>query len=315
MIPSDREWDAARAWDVVRAIARIGRPGSEREASAGDGRGSEGAPHVAMRDGEGGGSFLSADHGGQELEVVADGSWSAPGPVAPEAAALFDLYLPIAVRDTLVLGQVGQSLDGRVATESGHSHYVTGPEDLDRLHRVRALVDAVLIGAGTAAADDPRLTVRRVPGRHPARVVLDPRGRVPTDRALFTGDDAPTYWLRRDAPPGPLPAHVHFVAIPDGPDGRAAPGTVLELLRGLGLRRILIEGGGITVSGFLAAGALDRLHVTIAPLLIGAGRHGLELPPVQRLEQALRPLCRQFRLGQDVLFDLDLRVPPSEGTS
>jgi len=75
---------------------------------------------------------------------------------------------------SLVIGQLGQSLDGRIATPSGKSHYITGPESLVHLHRMRAWVDAVIVGAGTVAADNPQLTVRRVEGRNPVRVVIDP---------------------------------------------------------------------------------------------------------------------------------------------
>src|ERR1700744_525260 len=81
------------------------------------------------------------------------------------------------VDDLLVVGQIGQSLDGRAATSTGHSHYINGAEGLAHLHRLRALMDAVLVGVGTAIADDPLLTVRRVTGPHPARVVIDPKGR------------------------------------------------------------------------------------------------------------------------------------------
>ena len=91
-----------------------------------------------------------------------------------------------------------------------------------------------------------------------------------------------------------------------GPDGFEL-GAVLDALRGQGLRRVLVEGGGITVSRFLQAGLLDRLHVTVAPLLIGSGRAALTLPPVETIAQAIRPRCRHFHLGEDVLFDLDLR--------
>src|SRR6202051_1178869 len=83
------------------------------------------------------------------------------------------------VDDLLVIGQIGQSLDGRAATTTGHSHYINGAEGLDHLHRLRALMDAVVVGVGTALADDPLLTVRRVAGPHPARVIIDPKGRLP----------------------------------------------------------------------------------------------------------------------------------------
>ena len=89
------------------------------------------------------------------------------------------------VDDCLVVGQLGQSLDGRIATESGHSKYINGPAGLVHLHRLRALVDAVVVGVGTAIADDPQLTVRRVSGPQPARVVIDPKGRLGADARMF----------------------------------------------------------------------------------------------------------------------------------
>ena len=98
------------------------------------------------------------------------------------------------VDDLVVVGQIGQSLDGRVATETGHSHYINGPAGLAHLHRLRALVDAVVIGVGTALADDPQLTVRRVAGPQPARVVHRCR-RTASVRRQAAG-------RRRRAPPG-----------------------------------------------------------------------------------------------------------------
>ncbi|WP_372609970.1 dihydrofolate reductase family protein [Halomonas sp.] len=74
----------------------------------------------------------------------------------------------------------------------------------------------------------------------------------------------------------------------------------------LGLRRVLIEGGGVTVSRFLEAGVLHRLHLLLAPLLIGSGRPGLAMAPIATLDEARRPLARTFRCGDDTLFDLDL---------
>src|SRR5215213_9307385 len=92
------------------------------------------------------------------------------------------------VDELVVVGQIGQSIDGRIATVTGHSKYINGPAGLAHLHRLRALVDAVLVGIGTAVADDPQLTVRRCAGPSPARIVLDPRGRLPPD-AKILGED------------------------------------------------------------------------------------------------------------------------------
>src|SRR4029079_3394796 len=88
----------------------------------------------------------------------------------------------------MAVGQIGQSLDGRIATLSGHSRYINGSQGLCHLHRLRSLVDAVIVGAGTVRADDPQLTVRRVSGPNPARVVIDPRGTLGTSARVFAAD-------------------------------------------------------------------------------------------------------------------------------
>nr|WP_290827669.1 RibD family protein [Halomonas sp.] len=203
-------------------------------------------------------------------------------------------------------------MDGRIATESGHSHYINGHESLIHLHRLRALVDAVIIGAGTACADNPQLTVRHVNGTHPTRVVLDPRGRVPSDLALMNTASAPTlHIVGPEVALAPTDDHVQRCVLPLNARGQFTPSDVIALLNNHGLSRVLVEGGGITVSQFIEAGAVDRLHLLVAPLLIGSGRPGLKMTPIDTLDSALRPPTRSFRCGDDTLFDLLLRAAPS----
>jgi riboflavin-specific deaminase-like protein len=225
-----------------------------------------------------------------------------------EARDLIELYLPLQLRPDLVIAQLGQSLDGRIATDSGHSHYITGQADIRRLHRLRALVDAVVVGAGTVAADNPRLTVRQVEGANPVRVVLDRDARLDPGRNIFSDGAARTVVVRR-APRGAAEPSIErdVLSIATTGGDEFEPSAVLEALRKEGYRRVLVEGGGMTVSRFLRAGVVDRLHVTVAPLLIGSGRTALTLDPIATLDQAWRPRCRHFHLGEDILFDLELR--------
>lgn len=221
-----------------------------------------------------------------------------------EAATSFqEIFRPLRESHQWVVGQMGQSLDGRIATESGHSHYVTGPTDIRRLHQLRALAQAVVVGSGTVALDDPRLTVREVEGSNPVRVVLDPSGRLDPDRQLFRDGAAPTLVVRRDN--GPALPGVEVVRLSSWGSAGFPPQAVLQELRARGLRRILVEGGGLTVSRFLQTQALDRLHLVVAPILLGSGRMGISLDPIQTLDEALRPRVRWFPLGADILFDLD----------
>jgi riboflavin-specific deaminase-like protein len=221
-------------------------------------------------------------------------------PSETETPALSPVYAPIA-RGPFVLGQLGQSLDGRIATPTGHSRTISGAGGIAHLHRLRALADAVVVGIGTVLADDPQLTVRAVPGRNPTRVVIDPRGRLPAGARLLADDG--TACLVVQATDQPRPARVTALTLP-GPDGRIDPHALIATLAALGLRRLLIEGGGQTVSRFLAAGALTRLHVCVTPVVIGSGPTGLCLPPIARMEEAMRPRCCTHLLGEDVLFDI-----------
>ena len=216
-----------------------------------------------------------------------------------------------ATDDLVVVGQIGQSLDGRIATESGHSKYINGSAGLDHLHRLRALVDAVVIGVGTAIADDPLLTVRRVEGPQPARVVLDPNGRLPTNAKVFAEDGVRRLLINAEGTRRVPPSGIETLALPLK-DKHIAPSAILAALAERGMRRILIEGGADTVSRFLTAGCLDRLHVMVAPIILGAGRASFILPGFERADQALRMKVHTHQLDDEVLFDCDLsaqRVP------
>jgi riboflavin-specific deaminase-like protein len=232
----------------------------------------------------------------------------------PLAAPWGEIFEPLragTVDEMVVVGQIGQSLDGRIATTTGHSKYINGPAGLDHLHRLRSLVDAVVIGVGTALADDPQLTVRRVAGPHPARVVVDPNGRLAASARVFAKDGVRRLLVTAEGTQCGLTSETEVLALPAA-GGRIAPPVILAALGKRGLRRILIEGGADTVSSFLAAGCLDRLHVMVAPIILGAGRASFILPPIERADQALRMPIRAHQLGDEVLFDCDLsaqRVP------
>jgi diaminohydroxyphosphoribosylaminopyrimidine deaminase / 5-amino-6-(5-phosphoribosylamino)uracil reductase len=219
-----------------------------------------------------------------------------------------DLFGPLrngAVDDLVMVGQLGQSLDGRVATATGHSKYINCPAGIEHLHRLRSLVDIVVVGVGTAIADNPQLTVRHVRGPQPARAVIDPRGRLGADAKLFAEDGARRLLITTEGTPVTAPAGVEIITLPSQ-DGNIAPCDIASALRRAGMRRVLIEGGADTLSRFIAARCLDRLHVTVAPIMLGAGGPGIDLPPLERADQAHRMPTRVHQIEDDVLFDCDL---------
>lgn len=221
------------------------------------------------------------------------------------AACFLDAIHTAPADRPFVVAQLGQSLDGRIATVTGHSRWISGEAALDHLHALRAAVDAVVVGVGTVLADDPQLTVRRVAGRHPARVVIDPRGRMPQGMRCAGADGIACYCVTPN--PARVPEGLIAVEVPDG-EGGMAPGDIVAALFRLGLRRLLIEGGANTISRFIDAGAVDRLHVLLAPVILGSGRAGLDLAPIATVGEALRPRTRVGVLADgNVLFDCDLR--------
>jgi riboflavin-specific deaminase-like protein len=241
--------------------------------------------------------------------------------VSDAARQLFDAFLPllgeIPAGQSYVVGQMGQSLDGRIATVTGVSRFINGEDGLTHLHRLRAVCDAVIVGAGTAACDNPRLTVRHTSGVNPVRVVIDRHRRVPEDHHLFNDREAPTLRLVEGHYTGAdkhqLRNHNAYTEVPclGSDDEPVSLDKILAVLRDFGLRRMFVEGGGQTVSGFLKAGLLNRLHVIVAPMIIGSGRPAFELPEIDALDEALRPDARFVSLGTDMLFDLAFPSAPS----
>ncbi len=225
-------------------------------------------------------------------------------------AGLSRLYGPLLCPATApdgcyVLGRIAQSLDGRIATASGASHWISGQEDIVHMHRLRALFDALVIGAGTVRADDPQLTTREVEGPSPVRVVLDTNRRLHPDYRVFREGPETLLLCATDATGADRVGQAPVMRLPRSGAGLDVT-AVLAALAERGLRRVYVEGGGITVSRFLAAGALDRLHVTIAPLLIGSGIPAFTLPEAATLSDAQRFNWTVHRLGKDLLVDIPL---------
>jgi riboflavin-specific deaminase-like protein len=227
------------------------------------------------------------------------------------AMSRWPLYAPFlapaaAADGCMVLGRIAQTLDGRIATANGASFWISGPQDILHTHRLRALAHAIVVGAGTVQTDDPQLTTRACAGPSPVRIILDTERRLDARRQVFAGGPTSLVMVAEDCPGPDRLGEAEVIRLRRHTTGAIDLGAVLETLAGRGLTRVFVEGGGVTVSRFLAAGLLDRLHVTLAPLLLGAGIPAFTLPDCGHPENGMRLSWELHRLGEDVLLDIPL---------
>jgi 5-amino-6-(5-phosphoribosylamino)uracil reductase/diaminohydroxyphosphoribosylaminopyrimidine deaminase/5-amino-6-(5-phosphoribosylamino)uracil reductase len=212
-------------------------------------------------------------------------------------------------RSTSVTVHFAQTLDGRIAARDGSSRWISSEESLRFAHRLRAEHDAVMVGAGTIVADDPRLTVRLVPGRSPLRIVVDSTLRIPPTARVVTDDTAPTLVATTERATGARRAAlealgVEVVTVVSGARGEVDLAALLAYLGERGVRTVLLEGGRALITSALRERLVDRVVVCIAPKILGTGIEAVGDIASARLDDALRLEALQVtRLGPDLIVD------------
>lgn len=246
-----------------------------------------------------------------DLVFTANYEWQYSTSLSAETRGLLDLYLPVLGTPdsrSVIVGHLGQSVDARIATSDGDAFFVTGEENRKHLHRLRALSHAVIVGVGTVQADNPQLTTRSVSGQSPVRVIIDPSAKVSLDAGLLNDGAATTMLIHAQSECTEAlsdGAQYERILLPAA-KGRISVNDIVDALASRGMHRLFIEGGGVTVSRFLHANCLHRLHIAAAPLLVGEGRSALQMPGALTMQSALRPAFKLYRMGCDVLWDFDL---------
>jgi diaminohydroxyphosphoribosylaminopyrimidine deaminase / 5-amino-6-(5-phosphoribosylamino)uracil reductase len=203
-----------------------------------------------------------------------------------------------------------QTLDGRLATINGSSHWISCPESLRFAHELRASHDAILVGVGTVLQDNPRLTVRHVVGRNPLRIVVDSTLRTPLSAAVLAGGAAAgTILAVTDrAPPERCAAARELGAtllrLPVDAHGRVDLAALLLALHERGIRSVMVEGGAQVITALLRARLVDRMAVCIAPKILGTGLEAIGDLGIHDLDHALRLTdVRVARYGDDLVLD------------
>lgn len=229
------------------------------------------------------------------------------GILIEEASRLNEAYVKFITKGIpFVILKMAQSLDGKIATRTGESKWITGERARKFVHRLRAQCDAVLVGAGTVIADDPSLSAYGE-GRDPARVVLDGKGMVPPSakvfsegvkRFVFTSSSASPDWLKELKDRG--------VEVIISGKGKVPIIEVLKELAKRGIASLLVEGGGETSACFLEAGVVDKIYFFISPIIIGGrdAKTSVEGKGCQNLREAIKLNNLKIRkIGEDILIE------------
>lgn len=208
-----------------------------------------------------------------------------------------------------IIGKIAQSLDGCIATAGGESKWITCEESRHEVHRMRGEIDAVMIGRGTAEADDPSLTVHSMPGRNPMRIILDSKCRLSPALQVFTDefrgltmychgeDQEHSVQVKQLREQG-----VQTIACMLGQNGQIdLPMLFAILSKEYGIASILIEGGGILMQEIIERQLMDEMHVFIAPMLIGQGTKAIGAYSAVNLEQAFKLRTKAImKSGDDI---------------
>jgi diaminohydroxyphosphoribosylaminopyrimidine deaminase/5-amino-6-(5-phosphoribosylamino)uracil reductase len=210
----------------------------------------------------------------------------------------------------LVTVKFAQTLDGRIATATGNSQWLSSPASRRFAHKLRSLNDAVMVGVGTVLADNPELTVRLVRGRNPARIILDSGLRIPLEaKVLLNQESAPTMIATTSGADGEkLSAlrrmKIEVLAIPEDERGKVDLKHLLEILGQRGISSVLVEGGAETITSLLRLNLVDRLVVIIAPKIMGKGIEAVGELNITDVSQTLKLSFQKVRrMGEDVIIE------------
>ena len=230
------------------------------------------------------------------------------GSLPTEAIHFLEVYLPYCFlpyfsrqkKRAITTAHFAQSLDGKIATLSGHSKWIGNEENLIHAHRMRALCDAVLIGTGTLLRDQPRLTVRMVDGPNPTRIVLGQPGVCDDYNCLYESCKRPIIVI--GSTESSLNGQIDYIRM-EATEGRVNSIHILEALYQRGIHSVYLEGGAITTSNFLKDKAVDVLQLHLSPLIFGSGKSAITLPEIDEVKNAIKFSAFQFKkVGDAMMF-------------
>ena len=216
--------------------------------------------------------------------------------------SILNILLPILRKNKkLVIAQIGQSIDGRIALNNGNSHYINNPKSIIYLHCLRSISDAIIVGSNTIKKDDPLLTTRKVKGTNPKRIIIDGSLSLNNKYKIFND------------------GNENIIFTKSNKNIKLNNSTIIRLkeinftknlitqIKKLKYKNILVEGGSKTISELINNQYIDILQFMIAPILIGSGINSLNLKEISNLNKAIRPKHNFNELENEIIVNLFLK--------
>ena len=211
-----------------------------------------------------------------------------------------EIALPlIRKKDRVFIGQIGQSLDAKIALNNGNSHYINKKESITYLHCLRSISDGVLVGVNTIIKDNPLLTTRKIKGQNPTRLIIDPSLKLTNKYKIFKDKNTNIIFTTSNKT-----KNLNNTTIVKLPKKDFTLG-VYKFLKKSSLRYILIEGGPTTLSHFIEQNLINYMQFIISPTLIGSGINSVKLKPITNLKKAIRRKSNFAKLGKEIVATLD----------
>ena len=211
-----------------------------------------------------------------------------------------EILLPlIRKKDRVFIGQIGQSLDAKIALNNGNSHYINEKESITYLHCLRSISDGVLVGVNTIIKDNPLLTTRKIKGQNPIRLIIDPSLKLTNKYKIFKDKNTNIVFTTSNKA-----KNLNNTTIVKLPKKDFTLG-VYKFLKKSSLKYILIEGGPTTLSHFIEQNLINYMQFIISPTLIGSGINSVKLKPITNLKKAIRRKSNFAKLGKEIVATLD----------
>ncbi len=215
--------------------------------------------------------------------------------------SILDILVPILRKNKkLVIAQIGQSIDGRIALKNGNSHYINNPKSIIYLHCLRSISDAIIVGSNTIKKDDPLLTTRKIKGTNPKRIIIDGSLSLSNKYKIFNDGNENIIFTKSNK--NIILNNSTIIRLKE----KNFTKNLITQLKKLKYKNILVEGGSKTISELINNKYIDILQFMIAPILIGSGINSLNLKEISNLNKAIRPKHNFNELENEIIVNLFL---------